>query len=679
MKTRSLALLGAAALCALTDGAFAHGGIYRGPGDTVPPSPGGGRPGGPTGPKSPTTGQPANPTAPSPSTPTGPSPTTGGTTAPTGPGRAGGRTGGGITLEDDLSTWDFWWEFNKDSFLHLKDAVHRGGAVTGDEEFYIGWSRRREPTMRPTSDQLLNEVLPALRRAVDATEQRDINSSCMIAMAKIGQDLPEFRLVDVFRPRLARNDQEIRETAALALGIAGRFEHGEMELLQGLALDSSVGRAACNGEVQMRTRAFAIYGLGLLALEHRKVAIKQEVFGTLRSILADDGVSRRDLKVAAILAIGMLDVGATDPIERRLRDDAFDCLWNYFERDLGAGEQLIQAHCPTALAKLVGRRGPEAARLKQRFTAELAKDDKKRRSADLARSCVLALGQLALPHEDAASEDAAISKQLWATRVDHRDNQTRNFAVLALGQIGGAANRTLLLESAGRAKALEKPWFALALGVMTHAAIVSHQESDFRDNLVGERLREMLKDAAEPSLIGALGVSLGLCHHLDAAPQLQEAMLKAPHKEDQAGYLALGLALMDDRTAIEPLHKVVAASSRRPDLLKQAAVALGLLGDKTAAGTLLQMLTETNGNLATFASAASALGLIGDRRSIAPLRELLFDKDRSELTRAFAAVALGGIADRAPMPWHTNISANLNYRAATETLINQSTGILDIL
>jgi hypothetical protein len=42
----------------------------------------------------------------------------------------------------------------------------------------------------------------------------------MIAMAKVGMNHPDFKLIDVFRPHLASKNQEVRETAALALGIA---------------------------------------------------------------------------------------------------------------------------------------------------------------------------------------------------------------------------------------------------------------------------------------------------------------------------------------------------------------------------------------------------------------------------------------------------------------------------
>jgi hypothetical protein len=49
--------------------------------------------------------------------------------------------------------------------------------------------------------------------------------------------------------------------------------------------------------------------------------------------------------------------------------------------------------------------------------------------------------------------------------------------------------------------------------------------------------------------------------------------------------------------------------------------------------------------------------------------------------RGFAAAALGIVADKEALPWNSKIAADLNYRAATETLtsVNTGTGILDIL
>ena len=164
----------------------AHGGQYRGPGDVVPPGGGGrgsGRPTTPGGPSGPSTGRPSGPTAPTPQ-----GPVTGGPRTPAGgpTGGPGPTTGGrGYRPTVDLTGWQFWWEFNKDPFLKLRETILEGPP-----------------------------------QAMDSTNNVDIITACMISMAKVGKNHPDFKLLDVFRPHLASNNQEVRETAALALGIA---------------------------------------------------------------------------------------------------------------------------------------------------------------------------------------------------------------------------------------------------------------------------------------------------------------------------------------------------------------------------------------------------------------------------------------------------------------------------
>jgi hypothetical protein len=170
MRTNVLLSLLCASAIALIHGALpAHGGIYRGPGDVVPPSPGGGRP--PIGTPGPVTPGAKSPSSPVPHLPGPPTPSTGGGTPAAGSPRPAGRTTGGVAIEPDLATWDFWWEFNKDSYLRLKDAVHAGGAVTGDDRDWVGRGLLHEArdTLRPTRDQILTDVLPALRAAMAAT------------------------------------------------------------------------------------------------------------------------------------------------------------------------------------------------------------------------------------------------------------------------------------------------------------------------------------------------------------------------------------------------------------------------------------------------------------------------------------------------------------------------------
>src|SRR5262245_66339154 len=96
----------------------------------------------------------------------------------------------------------------------------------------------------PTGPDVRERALPALFAALDAATDRDTVTGCMVAMAKIGIDLPGHSLHDQFRARLRSKDQEIRETAALCFGIARRCEARDLDLLRALLLDEAAGRAA---------------------------------------------------------------------------------------------------------------------------------------------------------------------------------------------------------------------------------------------------------------------------------------------------------------------------------------------------------------------------------------------------------------------------------------------------
>ena len=668
----------------------AHGGQYVGPQDIVPP-PGGGNNGGnrPTGPQ---TGGPTAPSAPRPSGPAtgGPAaPGTGGTTGPRGRGGTaptGPQTGGrGAQLSSDFTRWNFWWEFNKAPFIRLRDAVHATGPQTGSDDHWLGVRKESASnSMRPTDQDILGIILPALKKAIDSTDQRDITSSCMIAMAKIGQDHPEFTLKDVFTPRLARNDQEIRETAALALGIAAIAGEDELQMLSDLALDRGVGRRASDGSVNNRTRAFALYGLGLMAHKTTKIEIKQQAFASLKAVLEDQKVRDRNLKVAAINGMGILNIGTQTQADNQLLTDVVATLEQFFLRRVGAGQNLIQSHCPPAIAKLIGREHPDADRFKQMFAAELDGSSKIKRSGNsVAQSCALALGQLAKAYNKPSDQDSDYSELLLKMWRGHKDVQTRNFAILSLGWIGGDHNREALLKAFDKAtKTQKKPWCALALGVYSHLKYAAQTERDgasIPESFIGETLLKEFATAKNPDLQGALAIGLGLNRYLDAADAMRSRMLKNQHQEELAGYLAIGLALMGDDSSKEDIKTVVDQSTRRFTLLQQAAIALGKLGDKDAAGQLRALLTDGEPNLAKLGAIASAIGFIGDRRSIAPLKGLLFDDQLGDLSRAFAAVALGGIADKEPLPWNAKIGTNMNYRAQVETLTGNSSGILDIL
>lgn len=672
---KSVLLAGAILALASHDPLPAHGGQYRGPGDVVPP---GAKPTG--SPKTPGGGKgPAGPSTPGPSGPSAPGP--GGPFTPGGPGQPGGGgsalTGArGVDVGDDLTRWVYWWEFHKDPYLRLKDSLSGLGPVTNPDDVFFGASTREEvrDLVAISDSDRRDRILPRLKEALDRTEQTDITSSCLVAMAKLGVERSDIQLLPECRARLRSPVQEVRETAALAMGISQLPD--ALEDLIALASDAPRGRElTARGEVDDRTRAFACYGIGLVAWPSSSADLKRRAHDAIADLLGDARTSSRNVQVAAINALRLLR-----PDDEAAREQAIVTLLAFGERDLGRGRELVQAHVPPAIAKLVGRGGDRALALAATFTAHLAAESK--RAPELRQSAALALAELCSPPErDPRFADAVAT--LRRTSEQDKDQQTRLFALMALGQIGGAGNRTFLLKALARGhNAIEKPWAGLALGVLEFDRLEREASAATPDETIGTALARTMSAAKNPDLVASMAIALGLCRHDASADLLREQLQQLRAQEEPAGYVALGLALMGATGAAAELDDIVRSSVRKPDLLRQAAIALGKLGDRRAADTLQQMLAgeaEDQPNLAKLSAISSALGFIGDRRSIDPLIKMLFDGNLTELSRAFAAVALGGIADKEDLPWGSKIAVDLNYRAAVETLTDKKGGILDIL
>jgi HEAT repeat protein len=598
-----------------------------------------------------------------------------------------------MVLTADLTRWAFWWEFNKDPFIRLKEAIHSEQVSTGSDEFFMGVGRRMEAkdTLKPSETQIMQEILPSLKDMIDRTDQQDIVSSVLVAMGKIGKNHPDFEILPIMAESLSSSNQEISETAALAMGISQLLE-GVDEYLIHLVDDGEVGRRLVNrGSVNYRTRSFAAYGLGLVAHSTSNIDVKTRCLEVLQEILRDESIASRDVRVAAINGLSLLAVNpeSTEPKEKKLLEDTLSALETYFMTQMGAGDQMIQSHVPPAIAKLLGRDGPEAlvTHYKDLFLAELQDRSRvKRGSNDIYRSVVLALGKLCQPNDGRADNpDLKYSQALLDYYRDGKDIQAKLFTNIALAQIGGVENRNALLRIfASGNKAIEKPWAAVALGVYAHyvyeAASESGLSNDGVERLIGDQLHKALDDNKNPDTIAALAIGLGLCKYTEAADDLRDLLIKHRQKDELAGYLCIGLALMDDQRSKDDITDIVSTSIRRPVLLSQAAIALGKLGDKQVTDLLQKMMVDGDQTLAKMSAIASALGFIGDRRTIGPLTETMFDDSLTDLTRAFAVVALGGVADKEDLPWNSKIGVDLNYRASVETLTTGSgTGILDIL
>jgi HEAT repeat protein len=583
-------------------------------------------------------------------------------------------------LSADLSKWQFWWEFNKDPFINLKEAIHAPATVTGSDLYWMGHRRgmHSRDSAKPSESDIQETILPTIKRALDNTDNRDINSSCVVALAKIGRDGDNFKILEVFERMLKKRNQEVRETAALAMGISAMPM--AVNALVHLATDDAEGRKLVDrSQVDTRTRAFACYGLGLVAYSNNDIDLKSRTLDTLRAILLDESYNERNIKVAAINGIALLKLKTEnmDAKEQKLLAKALATLDEFYAKKAGRGTDLIKSHVPPAVAKLIGRGDADLhKRYKAKFLEQLT--SRKKLGNDIYRAAALALGQLVMPRETVKA-DAIYSMGLLKFFENGKDAQARYFSLLALGQIGGNANRNQLIKVLSRGKkALERPWAAIALGVMSFHKFASDPHAT-TDVSLSVELRKQLKIVANPESRAAFSVALGLSRCTQAATDLQAMLTKYGAQEELAGYLCIGLALMNHQPSRAAIHNIVKKSVRKPELLRQAAIALGRLGDKTVTTTLIDMLQQKETNLAKLSAIASALGFIGDRRTIEPLKKMLHDDNLTPLSRAFAAVALGGVADKENLPWSSKIARNMNYRGSVETLTQSGTGVLEIL
>jgi HEAT repeat protein len=301
----------------------------------------------------------------------------------------------------------------------------------------------------------------------------------------------------------------------------------------------------------------------------------------------------------------------------------------------------------------------------------MAKD---KRSNAILQSAAIALGDMVIAPE-LHPDDAPFSAALQQHWVRGHDRQARYFALIAMGRIGGAANREFLLSAYERStKGTERPWVALALGLLA-AGGASRGEVDVT---IARLLLDDLQAIQSNEVQGALAVALGLTGHTAAAPVVMRLLRDHEGEQVVAGYFCVSLALLGEKGAVPMLSAILERSERRPFLLQQCAVALGRLGDKDASLRLVTMMQKSE-SLAVLSAIAVAIGQIGDRRSIQPLIEMTRDDDLTKLARAFVCAALGGVGDKDLLPWNAPLSVDCNYAAAVDTLTNGSTGVLDIL
>ncbi|MEW6741211.1 MAG: HEAT repeat domain-containing protein [Planctomycetota bacterium] len=635
--------------------AFGHGGQYNGPPDVVPPNSGGKGNGGGGGgggttiiPQTPGTGT----GAPGSFTP---GPATPGRGRParsiTGSLRKGGSSPG-------HEQWEYWWNYNKEAFLNLRERLLRAGTYTGPAGYYLGMgSGKAVAANRVSRDVVERTILPALIQLF-TEDDADIVDSAVLAAARI---LPADKAERVLEPivkALAHKQDSVQQAATLALGVLGSPK--ARPVLLHLMSNSPTGRhyLGDRSTVPPLVRAFAALSLGLVGDADDVAALTQ--------VIDRESDAERDLKSCAILALGLFKQGQETIIPYLLE------VMGRAQMDRG-----LRSLAPVSLARIEAARPYSSALGRLLETVRSNKTDN-----DLMRSCVIALGKLA------SMQDREVLDALTSVIRSHSDAQSRHFAYIAMGQIGsrdqqGYATRvnaherlqSMLLTDLVRPEVrAHQPWAALALAIYAREYQDVDAFSSVR-SLVTEKLSETFRETSDPSHKGAVAISLGLLEARQAGEALL-AELARSRDPRLRGYLAVALGLMNCTDAIQPIQALLNVSHLDTNDCLNLARALGLLGDIASVGLLLDRLeTAVDRSIAEASSLVQAIGLIGDATAAPPLLKILTDPRRSGLLRGFAAVGLGLLAEKTKQPWNACISIDLNYRSQT-TAISE---VLDIL
>jgi HEAT repeat protein len=653
IRTNLLTASVVVALCAtISPDAFAHGGTYRGPGDVLGPP----DPGGPVTP--PDDGDPPDTGGNPPTTPGGNPPTTPGGGPPPGgsPGRdPSARTGSGLQKRknagvEGFDTWQYWWEYNKDRFLDVRERL-ASGATTTDGGGYLlgnGLKSRAVISTRPSAAVIEQRIVPLLVSVLDESE-RDLVDSAVLALGRIVPRNSAASCIDEITSVLNSPDASVRQSAILSLGVLGSRD--AVPTLVEILGDTEIGRKTLglNGKIQEIERSFAAFAIGYIGAPDT-IPVLVDGFERAES-------SQRSLRGSLLIALGLFTEGHQEIAQQLMT-------W------LGDSrlEEDVAAQIPIAL----GRLGVTSA-----IPTLLKVVTSRKTRSRVEESAILALGALA------TVSDEEVIAALRDKIEDGENSQARHFAIIALADIAQrslgadfeaasapvAEIRHVLFRQLVKARrATHEPWAALALAIAGRGYPSGSKER----SEIAWKIQEQFEVESIPSQRGAFAIALGILDATSAGSTIQDALLDS-HDVVFRGFCAVALGMLRHAPA-RPVLRDLVKLDRDPRFRLQVATALGLMGDVEATALLVESF-RTARTLNVIASLARAIGLIGDGRAVQPLEQLVADSGATPLARGFGCVALGLLAEKTNLPWNARISVGVNYR----TQISALREVLDIL
>jgi len=647
----------------LASDAYAHGGSYRGPNGGVPP-----------GMREPSDPEPPPPPPSDPGTPGGPTTPSDPNPAPTTPGDQGHSTPGdapppaptaptagpkrkATTKTLTFESWRFWWAYNNDDILNLKQHIYSAKTSSSSPLFFSSKKdeENRRSAQRPTERAIVRTIIPALMRSLNRKgDHEDIHGGALVALGKIGTAnyIPLFD--DALNGRYKTDKgvaikfgPQATESAVLALGLLPKLDEAGQEAARNAALE-----AIGNDDLRRRDRTWAAVALGL---QQDKKAIRPliEFLENKRNRYAD-----QNIPCGIVAGLGLIG----DPV---VLDDLIEGLRNgkLFGRDI-RNKDRIRAFCGFAIGKIGDPRGLPAVLdiLKSRSAGRI-----------IRRSAVIAAGILgAKASPEMKDETVKVLRSFVAKRA--KDPSGENFGIIALSQVGTEKAFRELIQIAENGKYGQRPFAGLALATQVfyrrQAAAAGKGEPMDKDleNKIVATLRKLSDKYKDSDTKSAFMLCRGLIKDKTAIDELVKIASKKSTAPTLRGFCCVALGLIGDaREDVKDALKLSLAERKSTDLRRDAATGLGLLKDAEVTKLLLAELKRAK-SFAVQGQLITAIGTIGDHTAIQPLVDILDNKGQPSQTRAMAAVGLGMIGDLRALPALSRISKNYNYRASVKDM-----------
>lgn len=557
----------------------------------------------------------------------------------------------GVFLRD-TTEWLLWWRFQRWLRFEPPERAEPGRPITPRENDTVAVPASAKKTaLAPTADQ----VLPALLALWEqAPQEADLRASLLLAISRVGQG-PE--ITDLLRAGLRDTDERVIEMAALGLGVL-REPHG-IPILTGLVQDDVHGRRAlARHEVPYRTRAFAAFGLGLVAQDLRYAPVRKTISEALLNGLLLGGSAHDDVGAACAQALGLFP-GAD---ANELVPELMIVLRNrrYPEK--------VRAQAPMAVAKLLAQ--ARASGLTRSVYQELHKRLLDRNEKLMVRQgCALALGRLGTLPKMAEPAAESLIKAL-----DMAGHPTvPHLAAIGLAEIsasGSAQAQTMalpaLLKGLEQGTDIDRSWYALALA---WAAGLAWDQNRALPAAVTQQAMAHYPKGNSPRLKAALSLAMGMLQNHAAEEQLVAGMESIGEPSYRAEAVA-GLALLGGRS----LQEIVIPALNDLDPLREpfqvVCASLAYHDPQALVDTLGPEIHRSSTTYQARVAAADGLGWVREPAAIEFLLALIAP-DNPYFVRAAAVESLGRLAERPDGRWIEGYMDLFNPYAATDTAVGR--------